>query len=111
MLTYMYKLKETEAQVQDAICEYLERKGYSFWRQNTVGVWDARGFYRKPPQYVVKGVSDIICLCEGRAYFIEVKGTDGRQSEDQKLFQQFVERAGCEYILAKCLEDVIEAGF
>lgn len=102
----------SEAQIQNQILDYLTKKGYTCWRQNTAGIYNQQGgFYRKPSKYHVNGVSDIIVLSEGKAYFIEVKSHSGRQEPDQVLFQKFVERAGCEYILAYCLEDVMEAGF
>ncbi len=103
---------ESEAGIQNTICEYLQRKGYSFWRQNTGGIYDVKqSRFRALPKFSVKGVSDIILLSGGKAYFIEVKSEKGIQSEDQKLFREFVERAGCEYLLARSLEDVIDAGF
>ncbi len=102
----------SEADIQNAILDYLTRKGYTCWRQNSMGVYNERGgFYRKPSKYAVNGVSDIIVLSDGKAYFIEVKSKTGQQSDDQKLFQDFVERAGCEYLLARSLEDVMGAGF
>lgn len=113
MASYVtYGKDASESDIQATICEYLERKGYRFWRQNTAGIYDTRReVFRKPNKYSVNGVSDIIVLSEGKAYFIEVKTATGRQSEDQKAFEEFVESAGCEYILARCLEDVMEAGF
>lgn len=101
----------SEANIQDAILEYLTRKGYTCWRQNSVGVWDGRGFYRKPPKYSVNGISDIIVLSSGKAYFIEVKSAKGKVSDDQVLFKEFVERAGCEYMIARSIDDIIDAGF
>lgn len=102
----------TEAQIQDSILEYLTRKGYRCWRQNTSGIYSERGgYWRKPNRYSVAGISDIIVLSDGKAYFIEVKKHNGRQSDDQRAFQEFVESAGCEYILAFSLQDVIDAGF
>lgn len=53
-----------------------------------------------------KGLSDLQALKNGRCVFIEVKRPGGRQSEFQKRFQQTVEKAGFEYILAKGIDDV-----
>lgn len=104
--------KKGEALQQDAICDYLQKRGYTFWRQNTSGIFNERGgYWRKPNKYSVVGVSDIVVLSDGKAYFIEVKDIDGVQSEDQRLFQEFVERAGCEYYLVYDVDDVIAAGF
>ena len=101
-----------EQGIQNTILEYLTLKGYTCWRQNSAGIYSEKlGRFRKQSKYAVNGISDIIVLCEGRAYFIEVKTQTGRQSDDQMLFQEFVERAGCEYLLVRCLEDVQDAGF
>lgn len=102
----------SENTIQDDILKYLTERGYTCWRQNTVGVYDQKQQrYRTPSKYAVKGVSDVIVLSEGKAYFIEVKSDNGRQDEDQELFQAFVERAGCEYYVVWSVEDVVEAGF
>lgn len=58
----------------------------------------------------MKGMSDLQALKDGRAVFIEVKRPGGRQSEAQKKFQELVEKAGFEYILAKSVEDVEHLG-
>lgn len=54
----------------------------------------------------LKGMSDLQALKNGRAVFIEVKRPGGKQSDYQKEFQQKVEAAGFEYIIAKSIEDV-----
>ena len=53
-----------------------------------------------------RGMSDLQALKDGRAVFIEVKTPRGRQSEYQKKFQEMVETAGLEYVLARGVEDV-----
>lgn len=104
--------KGGEQDIQNEILKYLTSRGYTCWRQNTAGIYDTRtNRFRKPSRFAVNGVSDIIVLSEGKAYFIEVKTPKGIQSEDQRLFQEFVERADCEYLLARSLADVQEAGF
>lgn len=56
------------------------------------------------------GLSDMVAIKDGRVLFIEYKKPGrSKQSEKQKIFQAEIERAGGEYILVKCLEDLIEA--
>ena len=57
-----------------------------------------------------RGMSDLQALKDGRSVWIEVKRPGGRQSEYQKKFQQMVEAAGFEYVLAKSVEDVEHLG-
>ena len=40
--------------------------------------------------------------------WIEVKSPTGKQSPEQKQFQQEVESVGCKYILARSLDDVMK---
>ena len=53
------------------------------------------------------GSPDIICVIKGQYVGIEVKGTKGVQSDNQKQFQQDLERAGGLYILARDLSDIV----
>ncbi len=48
-----------------------------------------------------KGVSDIIIVWLGFAYFIEVKAGNDRQSDEQKKFQIDIEMARGEYIIIR----------
>ncbi len=57
-----------------------------------------------------KGMSDLQALKDGRSVFVEVKRPGGRQSEYQKKFQEAVEAAGFEYVLAKSVDDVEHLG-
>ena len=58
------------------------------------------------------GVSDIEIVCNGQAYFIEVKNEKGKQSDKQIRFMNNVLKAGCDYAVVRswvdvewCLED------
>lgn len=52
------------------------------------------------------GLSDLVAIKGGQVVHIEVKVPGGRQSEKQKKFQEDLEAAGGEYILAWGIEDV-----
>lgn len=54
---------------------------------------------------VVPGVSDLIVIKQNEIIFVEVKTEIGRQSKEQKDFQQNVEKLGFKYILVRSLED------
>lgn len=53
----------------------------------------------------VAGVSDLIVLKPNKAIFVEVKTDIGRQSEEQKKFEEIVKNLGFEYHLVRSLED------
>lgn len=61
---------------------------------------------------VTKGVSDLVFLIPTLHYHfltIEVKnGTKGRQSEEQKLFQRYVEAIGGKYVVARTYEGAVD---
>ena len=60
-----------------------------------------------PVKYGLVGSSDIFLVKEGgRIVFIEVKTGNSRLSEMQRHFMHKVCNLGCEYILAKKIEDV-----
>jgi len=52
------------------------------------------------------GFSDLFVMRNGITTFVEVKTPTGVQSDKQKAFQEIVESAGNEYILADCVKDV-----
>lgn len=55
------------------------------------------------------GLSDMVAIKDGRVLFIEYKRPGkSKQSEKQLEFQAEIERMGGEYILVRCLEDLIE---
>ncbi len=63
------------------------------------------GFYR----FGTPGSPDIICCVNGQFVGIEVKGPKGRQSPQQKEFEQALTKAGGRYILARSVDDVVLA--
>lgn len=60
---------------------------------------------------MVNGVADIILLKPNKFYpflCIENKTPIGKQSPEQKLFQEAVENQGGKYVIARSLDDFIE---
>ena len=50
---------------------------------------------------VIPGVADTIFLWEGKAYFLEFKTPDGRQSAAQREWQSKVEESGFRYEIVR----------
>jgi hypothetical protein len=101
----------SEKETQATILHYLQIKGYVYWRVNNTGVFDpTRKVFRKMAAHSRYGVADIFVIKAGVSYFIEVKGTKGYMSPDQKTFRDDVTREGGIFILAKSLDDVMKAG-
>jgi len=82
---------KTEKEIENEILQYLDlRNGCTFWKINTVGVFDpVRKVYRKPKsKWNTKGVPDIIGFFNGEFFAFEVKTykTKNRTSDSQKAF-------------------------
>jgi Holliday junction resolvase len=95
LIQYIPKEKDIKRLIRD----YLTVKGwFHFNIQQSTGAH--------------KGISDLIAIKDRRVLFIEVKGQSKRakQSNHQIEFQKNIESQGGEYILVRCLEDLIEKG-
>lgn len=102
-------LKETD--ILREICLYLKVKRHFFWRQNNTGVYRHSIGRYIPAANSMKGIPDIFVLKPGPVLFgIEGKTAKGRQSDDQKNFETEWKKRGGVYVLARCVQDVIEAG-
>jgi hypothetical protein len=77
----------------------MERRHEIHWftRLNTMGVYKDGAYY--PSYGLRKGVSDIMCFTPDGVLFIECKGSTGRQSDEQKDFEIYCQRAGAKYII------------
>jgi hypothetical protein len=56
------------------------------------------------------GLPDLTAIKQGRVLMIEVKTPKGRQSTSQISFQGIWELYGGEYMIARSVDDLIEAG-
>lgn len=108
----------TEAEIQKSILEYLQKKNYFCWRNNT----GARQFdyQRKGDGKVTRnffqwgkpGSGDILGLRkDGRFFSIEVKRKGKKPSADQIEFMRRVNETGGEAFVAESLDDVINHNF
>lgn len=100
--------KETD--ILREISLYLKWRRVFFWRINTTGIFDPRRrIFLKSPN-TTPGVADLICLKDGRMIAIEVKSETGKQRPEQKEFEANVNGNGGTYLLARSVQDVINAG-
>ena len=99
-----------EKDIQREICDWLHSENYFFWRQNNIPVFqrDTRGSrFRAMPKYALRGLPDIMCLCNGRFIGLEVKVPDyWKFTDDQKAVQEKIEANGGAYNLVTSLEQV-----
>jgi len=56
---------------------------------------------------LLPGVADLIFIKEGRAYFLELKRTKGKQSANQLIFEADAIRAGALYAVVYSFDDAV----
>lgn len=94
-----------EKDTQRLILDYLRITKQTFWRNNTGAFKNKEGnFYR----FGDLGSPDIFIVRKGQIYGIEVKGTNGKQSEYQKEWQTKFEKSGGIYLLVYSPEEFIK---
>lgn len=54
------------------------------------------------------GVADLCLVIAGRAHFLEIKSRDGKQSQEQKLFQADCEEAGIPYAIVYGIDQALK---
>jgi hypothetical protein len=91
--------------IQRQILGYLKPICQAVGKTKTMGVKRGRVFCFDP--FTFRGFPDITFFKDNKIGFVEVKSATGRQTEDQKSFQQLCNKSGVIYILAHKLEDVI----
>lgn len=94
----MKSFRATEGDIQSSIIKYLSTvRDIYFWRQNSMGVPLPKGGFRKAP---TSGVSDIVLLYKGLAYFLEIKRDEHSEIRDSQIeFKKNVEMAGAKYYI------------
>ena len=93
-----------ERDIQRAIKDWLTVQGYKVYRINNGAVFNPKRkcyvFHGTP------GVPDLWVVGHGIAAWVEVKSDKGRQSPDQKAFQDSLVGTRVSYILARSIDDV-----
>lgn len=90
--------------------QYPELRGLLFAVPNG-GRRDAVTGAKMKAEGVVAGVSDLILLVPSNghgALCVEMKTAKGRQSDEQKRWQQAVERMGYRYVVCRSLDEFVK---
>jgi hypothetical protein len=89
------KISETE--IKHQVKQYLDLKGWF-------------NFHLIAGMGSYPGLVDRIAVKGGRTLYLEIKKPiGGKQSKNQRIFQERIEKAGGRYLLIKNLDDLIEA--
>jgi hypothetical protein len=110
------KQKRSEASVLSSVRALLKARGI-FHIRNNVGMF--RNPKGRPVRFGHEGEADLMAILTSTIYtgdgkpfirpkpvFIECKGSSGKQSPDQELFQRTVEQLGCAYLLVRSADEL-----
>lgn len=96
----------TEAQTQRAVIEYLAAKRYFYLRMNSGSLPNAQG---RPVRFGTPGCADIMAILPSKLpMWLEIKSPTGKQSPEQKAFQEEVEAHGHMYMVVRNISELIE---
>lgn len=103
------KKSQPEKVIENAILDYLLMVEGVFWKNQNVGIYDARkGTFRRPGKYHKAGVADILGIIRGRFVAIEVKTKTGRLSKSQAKFLEEIQEHGGIAFVARSVQEVDE---
>ena len=99
-------MRQEEHNIQVAIVQYLRLRGFEVFAIPNGGRRDAVTGAKLKAEGVSAGAADLIILLPiGNVLFVEVKTAKGRQSPEQKAFQERVEKLGFNYVIWRSVED------
>lgn len=99
-------MRQEEHNIQVGIVQYLRLRGFDVFAIPNGGRRDAVTGAKLKAEGVTAGVADMIILLPfGNVLFVEVKTAKGRQSPEQKAFQERVESLGFNYVIWRSVED------
>lgn len=99
-----------ESDIQRTIIDYLKKKKHFFWRNNSGAMVSEYKGRRSFVRFGAPGSPDICIVKDGYFIGLEVKQKGGKQTPDQKAWEQNCKAAGGEYYVVRSLDEVIEVG-
>lgn len=97
---------KTEHALQVSTVRLLRFAGYTVFAVPNGGSRHKLEAAKLKREGVTAGVADlVIMLPTGKAVFVEMKTTKGRQHDSQKIFQAEAERLGFDYLIWRSIDD------
>lgn len=90
-----------ESDVVRAVLDYAARHGGYGYRQNSGAVVSEYKGKTRMIRYGERGASDTVLVIGGGVFFVECKDELGKQSDEQKAWQDQIEQAGGRYLLVR----------
>ena len=101
-------MKHAEADFQIALVQMLRENGipvFAVRNERNEGMADAM---RSERMGRAKGAPDLIAGKDGKSYWLELKTKTGKQSMEQKCFEDLAPSFGAKYIVVRSFDDVKE---
>lgn len=101
-------MKHAEADFQIALVQMLRENGipvFAVRNERNEGMADAM---RSERMGRAKGAPDLIAGKDGKSYWLELKTKTGKQSMEQKCFEDLAPSFGAKYIVVHSFDDVKE---
>ena len=105
------KPRKKESEIQHAVLEWLNARGYCVWRNyvgpRIINVGPKKHFSPSP----MAGLPDVIGVLKnqrGRMFAIEIKNDVGKLSEKQEMWIRRLEHSGALVIVTRDLDQVID---
>jgi hypothetical protein len=100
-------MKHDESKLQTAAVTFCRLRGYRTFKGNYEGKIDARSGAREKAMGYEKGSPDLIVLTPEKTLFVEFKTEKGKQTPEQKQWQQWAEKTGRQYAVCRELTEFI----
>lgn len=105
------KERVLEKDIQNAVCEFLQAKGYFFWRSNNIPVFGRNNAgkmtFRSMGKYTPRGVPDILVVHKGKFIGLEIKrDKQSKLSEYQEIFRDNMAKNGAYYYTIYSIDDL-----
>lgn len=97
-----------EADTLKAVMQYLASRNILAFRMQSGALVNPRG---RPVRFGTPGMADVLCFREYYGIYpiwLELKSSIGKQSLEQKRFQQLVEERGHRYLIVRSLDDLVK---
>ena len=99
-----------EKDIQRDICDWLQSKGYFFWRQNNTPIFgtsnDGVKRFRAMPKYTPRGIPDIFVIHAGKIIGFEVKREGAMIRPEQATFGASMIKNGAEWYVVHQTSEV-----
>lgn len=102
------KLIIKEKDLQRQVLDYLSLRHIFNYRNNSGAMVSEYKGKKRFMRFGATGSPDIVMVMDGIYIGVEVKGTNGKQSDGQKVFQEELEKAGGMYLLVHSMEEFLD---